>query len=167
MLGLHVHDVDLLHGWLRLDISKNGEGRKVKLTVETKTLLAECIRGKQPNDYVLTRQDGSRVAQPRKDWYALCVRSGLGRLDEGGHYLGLQMHDLRRSAVRRLIDRGVREKTAMDITGHKTRAVFDRYKIGNERDLVNAAKLLEASVSMPEPSAETDTKTDTSVFAHA
>ena len=135
------------------------------------------MRGKQKGDFILTRKDGSRVAQPRKDWYSLCVRSGLGKwLTEkqadgktSTHYEGLQMHDLRRSAVKHLVGSGVREKICMMITGHKTRSVFDRYHIGNDRDLEQAAKLLEPSlqVSVSEVKTETDTQTVTSGFAHS
>lgn len=161
LLALRVHNVDLLNSRLTIDTSKNGNGRKVKLTAETSALLAECVRGKQPHDFVLTRKDGSRVAQPRKDWYCLCVRCGLGKLT-GKHYEGLQMHDLRRSGVRRLIRLGVPEKIAMAISGHKTRSVFDRYNITNERDLEQAAKLLEGAETPYLPAAATDTKTRTS-----
>jgi integrase len=165
MLGLRVSNVDLLEGWLEIGDSKNGEGRKAKLTHELQTLLAECIRAKSPDDFLLTRPDGSRIAQTRKDWYSLCCRCGLGKLDEKGRYSGLQMHDLRRSAVRRMIRRGVPEKVAMLISGHKTRSIFDRYNIGNERDLEQAAELLESPRQVPE--VENRHTTDTSSFAHS
>jgi len=172
MLNLRVRDVDLLEGdWLTIVDSKNGDSRKVNLTQETKTLLAACMCGKEKGDFILTRKDGSRVAQPRKDWYSLCCRSGLGKkLTEewpdgktSSRYEGLQMHDLRRSAVRRLVRCGVPEKVCMAISGHKTRSVFDRYNITNERDLEQAARQIELGRQV----SVSEVKTDTTGFAHS
>jgi hypothetical protein len=156
-------------------MSKNGEGRKVALTQETKTLFTECVRGKKPDDFILTRKDGSRVAQPRKDWYSLCCQAGLGKKlvekRSGGktctRYEGLQMHDLRRSAVRRLVRCGVPEKICMAISGHKTLSVFDRYNITSEHDLEQAARQIERGCPVSVSEVETDTKTDTTSFAHS
>jgi len=43
-----------------------------------------------------------------------------------------------------MIRRGVPQKTAREISGHKTDAVFSRYNIVSEGDLADAAKKIEA-----------------------
>lgn len=43
-----------------------------------------------------------------------------------------------------MIRRGVPQKTARQISGHKTDAVFDRYSIVSEADLQDAARKIEA-----------------------
>jgi hypothetical protein len=58
---------------------------------------------------------------------------------------GLLLHDLRRSGVRNLIDAGVAEDTAMRISGHKTRSVFTRYNICDNKRLADAMQKVEAN----------------------
>jgi integrase len=91
--------------------------------------------GKAKHDFVFTRAKGQPVVGFRKRWKKLTTLAELS---------GLLFHDLRRSAVRNMVRRGVPETVAMKISGHKTRAVFDRYNVTSEADLADAARKIEA-----------------------
>ena len=134
LLNLRVRQVNLLNRTIVLapGTTKNKQARTVKLTSETYELLKASLIGKTDDDFVLAR---GNTAVLRAAWSALCIRAGLPKL---------LFHDLRRSAVRNMIRRGVQEKVAMKISGHKTRDVFDRYNITNENDLADAAQLIES-----------------------
>ena len=56
---------------------------------------------------------------------------------------GLLVHDFRRSSIRNMIRRGVPQKTARTISGHKTDSVFSRYNIVSEDDIRDAARRIE------------------------
>ena len=90
----------------------------------------------------------------RKEWTKACAAVGMGRIIavEGRpydpRYEGLTLHDFRRSAIRNLVTLAVvREKVAMEITGHKTRSVFDRYHIVDTQDVSNAMQQWEGVAS--------------------
>ena len=50
------------------------------------------------------------------------------------------MHDLRRTAARDRADDGTPERVVMAMTGHKTRAMFDRYRIASTKDIEAALR---------------------------
>jgi integrase len=93
------------------------------------------VRGKQAEDFLLTRSNGKRIKDFRVTWDTITKAAGLP---------GLHLHDLRRSAVRNMMRRGVTEQVAMRISGHKTASVFRRYDIVSEADLTEAALKVEA-----------------------
>jgi integrase len=162
LLGLRKRQVDLLEGCIHLEDSKSGDPRTIVMTETMRQLMLVLLRGKKDEDYLLfTREDGSRVVAPRKEWYSLCVSSGLGKYElverKNGEsynkYVGLNPHDFRRSALRNMTRRGVAEKVAMTISGRSTRSVFDRYNIVDETDLAEASNKIEAC--SPRPSSST------------
>ena len=146
LLPLTWSQVDLEQGTLRIPPggSKNRDGRLVYLTPALKDGLAaqrarvltvelELGRG---IPWVFPQLRGGRKGTPRKElrkpWYRACERAGIHRLK----------HDLRRTAVRDMVNSGIPERVAMTITGHRTRTVFDRYCIVSPGDLQEAARRL-------------------------
>jgi integrase len=136
ILGLRWNNVDFLNGELRLDpgTTKNDEPRTIPLTGELLEML-KIERQRNPHTEFVFMQNGRRVGSFYKAWKSACKRAGLA---------GLLFHDLRRTGLRNLVRAGVPERVAMAISGHKTRAVFERYNIVSGRDLKDAAGKLEA-----------------------
>jgi hypothetical protein len=101
--------------------------------------------------------DGRPMGDWRKRWDRACLQAGFASQDPETKKITARhklRYDTRRTAVRNLTRAGVPERIAMEITGHKTRAVFDRYNIISEKDLQNAGSSLAAYVEQ-QPTAPT------------
>jgi len=136
ILKLRWVNVDLVRAEIRLDpgTTKNDEPRTVPLLGELPEML-RIERERNPQSEFVFIRAGERIGSFYKAWKSAGER---GRLN------GLLFHDLRRSGVRNLVRAGVPERVAMAISGHKTRAVFERYNIVSSRDLKDAAQKLDA-----------------------
>jgi integrase len=151
VLPLEWRQVGFEAGEVRLDpgTSKNGEGRVFPFTDDLRRLLQaqhdehlKLRKGGKVEPHVFFRmvakgRRGTKEARPirslSKAWDAACIAAGCpGRIP----------HDLRRTAVRNMVRRGIPERVAMQLSGHKTRSVFERYNIGSGGDLKAAAAQL-------------------------
>lgn len=182
LLNLQVRNVDFFDRWIELEqgATKNGDSRKIKMTSEVFELLKACATGKNADDSIFTREDGSPVRDPRKAWHALAVACKLGQFEPAVRangkpflrYVGLNLHDFRRSAIRVVDRRDIPQTIAMKISGHRTVSAWRRYNIGDDRDLAEATRKFEAGRQIAISAAETaqpasttsDTKTDTLHF---
>jgi integrase len=145
ILPLEWRQIDFNAGEVRLDpgTTKNGDGRVFPMTIELRHVLedqqATANRLKREKGliprYVFTKPNGARVGSFRKAWASACKAAGCP---------GRVLHDFRRTAVRNLVRAGVPERVAMQMTGHKTRSVFERYNIVSPGDLREAARRLDA-----------------------
>ena len=117
MLRLHAKD------------AKIGVGRVITVDGPLRTIIERRIKARQFGCDIIFHRDGEMVGTFYKRWRQACVAAGVA---------GKIPYDLRRTAVRNMIRAGVPERVAMSISGHRTRAVFDRYNITSEKDLRDA-----------------------------
>jgi integrase len=154
ILPLQWRQVDFAAGEVRLDpgTTKNDEGRVFPMTTDLQKLLNDQ---RARTDEVQRRRgavcpwvfhrDGRPIKSIIVAWRSACRSAGCpGRI----------VHDLRRSAVRNMVRAGIAERVAMQMTGHKTRSVFERYDIVSGSDLRDAAKRLEAAMTGKQGTAE-------------
>jgi integrase len=143
VLPLQWRNVDLKAGEVRLDAgtTKNGEGRvfsvnaTLRATLEAQKVIADQLKSRGVICPFVFTNDGERIKDFRKSWAVATKAAGCpGRL----------VHDLRRTAVRNLVRSGTPEGVAMQMTGHKTRSVFERYNITSGSDVKAAAARLDS-----------------------
>jgi integrase len=159
-------DVDRNAGVIvaRAEHVKNGRAHKIVAEAELAEIIErrwaareyKTAEGNTAISQYVFHLDGRPVGDFRKAWASACKAAGLAKpkLDENGVPLTITgngegktvmlpsrlFHDLRRSGVRNMVRAGVREGVAMAISGHRTRAVFDRYNITSDDDLRQAVK---------------------------
>jgi integrase len=149
VLPLRCSQVELSTGLVRLDphTTKNDEARVFAFAAitELRDLLTAQVQSaerlsretEQIVSHIFHEADGSPLNEYRfrEAWRTATVAAGCpGRIP----------HDFRRTAVRNLVRAGVPERVAMQMTGHKTRSVFERYNITSGADLDEAAARLQA-----------------------
>lgn len=121
---------------LEAGMTKNNDGRLIYLDTELISIFEglwnQRKSAKKILPYVFPNLRGDdKIKDFRYAWNKAFKKSGVQKK---------LFHDLRRTAVRNMIRSGIPEKVAMRISGHKTRSVFERYNIVDDRDLKRAAR---------------------------
>ena len=142
LINLEWRQVDRHQGIVRLETgeTKNDEARTVYLDSELMEVFNKQWENRKEaatlTPYVFPNPAKTgRISDFRASWNTACKDAEIGKK---------YFHDFRRTAVRNMIRSGIPERVAMMISGHKTRAVFDRYNIVNDADLKLAAQRQEA-----------------------
>ena len=89
--------------------------------------------GRDPDSPLVFHRDGIPIRRWRTAWRTACQAAGVPTRF---------LHDCRRTAARNLIRASVPERVAMLLTSHKSRAIFDRYNIIHEQELLEAGDQL-------------------------
>jgi len=161
MLGLRWEDLDLTARIARLHVTKNGEGRRVPLSLTAVGLL-EARRPAQPEDApadwrptgpVFKTSDphsfstGMRrtIKRARERYVRDCAARGVR--PEPSFLVGVHLHDARHEAVSRLVEAGVDQMTTAKIVGHKTLAMTMRYFTARDAHMLAAVDAADVSVN--------------------
>jgi integrase len=143
ILGLRWDQVDWKANLIRLEKrqTKGKQARNAPLYGELRVWLDMAYADPKRGQTIVSWQ-GVKISETKTSWKKACARAGVP---------DLYVHDLRRTAISNMINgASIPEKTAMLISGHKTRSILDRYNIVVERDIHVAGRRMEAYLAEQE-----------------
>jgi len=128
---------------LEADQTKTGERREIPINDSLYKILNDIPMSLHDDQYVFLYKSFP-VKDIRSSLKKACLKVGLpyGRNVKGG----ITFHDLRHTFNTNMRKAGVHETIIMDITGHKTRAMFDRYNTVDKAEKLEGTKAMERSL---------------------
>jgi integrase len=128
--------IDLQHGFILLDVTKNGERREIPINDTLRGVLTNIPRRDSP--YVFSNERGERYLNIRKGFLAACKRAGIN---------DYHPHDCRHTFASHLVMAGVDITTVKNLLGHKTLAMTLRYSHLSKSHTRNALSVLDAAIN--------------------
>lgn len=122
---------DRVEGHRAVTRDKNGHPKSAVICGTTAEVLERRRSDRAENCPWVFHRDGRRVVSFRKSWVTAVRKSGLGR--------HIVFHDLRRSFINNGRQAGVNRLVLMEMSGHRTHAVHDRYNFISEEEHREAA----------------------------
>jgi len=113
ILTLTWRQIELKHGYIHLEKTKNGERRDIPMNDTLKTLFKSLLKNRRLDlDYVFVNPDtGKRFHNIKRNFATACRRAGI---------TDFRFHDLRHTFASHLVMNGVDLKTVQELLGHKT-----------------------------------------------
>jgi integrase len=127
---------------LRLLDSKNGEMRVIPLTGRRLEIIRAAAQQRRLDCPYVFHRNGQHLGDYKKAWAKARKEAGQD---------GLWVHDLRKAAGTNLSRAGGDRLNIMNIMGHKTDSMFQRYQIRNTEDMARDFEKLDASRQPSEP----------------
>ncbi|MDD3802242.1 MAG: site-specific integrase [Desulfuromonas thiophila] len=139
ILSLTWDQVDMKHGFIRLNKTKNGEKRDVPINATLAACLRSLPRSIDPAGYVFTNPaTGRRWSDLKRGFDRACQRAKL---------TDLRIHDLRHTFASQLVMAGVDLTTVSRLLGHKTLTMTLRYSHLAPDHLQSAVSVLDRLTS--------------------
>ncbi len=137
ILSLRWDNIDLIHGFILLDITKNGDRREIPLNDTLKNLfngMASRFKG----GYVFCDAEGKPYQDVKRSFNTAVRKAGI----KDFHF-----HDLRHTFASHLVMAGVDITTVKELLGHKTLSMTLRYTHLAPSHKVKAMEMLENAIS--------------------
>jgi integrase len=132
ILSLKWEQVDLRHGFVLLDNTKNGDCRQIPINSTLRATLEAIHRGPE-SEYVFTKNNGTPYKFVEYSFTQACRRAGI---------TNFVFHTLRHTAASHMVMAGVDLATVKELLGHKTFSMTLRYSHLSSEHKANALKLL-------------------------
>ena len=116
ILSLQWEQVDLKHGFILLDITKNGERHEIPINNTLRTVLQGLTRRLDVPHVFYDNATGKAFQEVRKSFASALKKAGIR---------DFHFHDLRHTFASQLVMAGVDITTVKDLLGHKTLTMED------------------------------------------
>jgi integrase len=138
VLSLKWDSIDLRHGFILLDKTKNGERREIPINQTVRDILSKIVRRVDVSYAFYDKNTGLAYQDIKTAFNSACRRSGI----KDFHF-----HDLRHTFASHLVMAGVDLTTVKELLGHKTLTMTLRYAHLAPTHKVKAVDILDSTIN--------------------